>query len=113
MDADTINEATFHVVDRNGNRVGGTVTYEPQSRIASFTPPAPAAGLAPRESFVATIESGSAGVQDAAGNALTSNKTWSFETGSEPCSTVADLGTAESFAALSGGAASSTTASAQ
>lgn len=57
--------------------VAGTVTYNPQSRSASF---APSTALTANTSYTFTIVSGGSGVRDLSGNALASNFTSTFTT---------------------------------
>lgn len=102
MDASTINASTFSVTD-NGVAVAGTVTYDAQSRVASFVP-TNAAGFAASRPFVATIKSGSAGVKDLAGNALAADRVWGFTTGTQACLSPVNLRSAASFGAFGGAA---------
>lgn len=75
MDPATINGTT--VVIRQGTTiVPGTVTYSGMT--ATFTPAAP---LAANTVYTGTITTGA---KDVAGNAMTSNYTWSFATGTPP-----------------------------
>lgn len=72
MDASTINASTF-LVKQGTTPVDGTVTYS--GTTATFNPTlALSAGLV----YTATLTTG---VKDLAGNALPSNKVWSFTTG--------------------------------
>ncbi|MCM2358998.1 MAG: S8 family serine peptidase [Geobacteraceae bacterium] len=70
MDADTISAATFTL----SNGVTGTVSYDPATFTATFTP---AANLALATVYQASVTTG---VTDAAGNPLAQNKSWSFAT---------------------------------
>src|SRR5438552_9910455 len=78
MDPSTINTTTFTVMQVT-TPVAGTVTYT--NGTAIFTP---ADTLAPLTTYTVTI---STGVKDLAGNALTSDMSWSFTTGVAPDTT--------------------------
>jgi hypothetical protein len=94
MDPTTINTATF-TLKQGTTSVVGTVTYV--GLIATFKP---ASNLAANTTYTATIKTAA---EDLAGNALASNKVWSFTTvtalalGPAPV----DLGTAGNFVLLS------------
>ncbi len=102
MDPASINTTTFVVTD-NGTAVTGTVTYDAASRVASFAP-TNAAGFAPSTSFVTTVNSGSSGVKDLSGNALTADRVWGFSTGTQICSAGVNLRSIASFGAFGGSA---------
>ena len=102
MDASTLIAANFGVSD-GGVAVSGTVSYEAASQVLSFKPTA-AAGFAAGRTFTATIVGGATGVKDLAGNAMAANRVWSFTTGTAPCLTAVNLGTAASFGAFGGSA---------
>ena len=70
MNAATLTPLTF----TNSQGLSGTVSYDPASHIASFTPTSPLLNLT-TYTFTPTT-----GVQDAAGNALASPVSWSFST---------------------------------
>lgn len=74
MDASSINTSTFTL----SNGAAGAVTYDVVNMIATFTP---SSSLAFSTAYAATITTG---VKDAAGNAMASNYTWTFTTGSAP-----------------------------
>jgi Ice-binding-like/Bacterial Ig-like domain len=95
MNPATINTTTFTLSGPSGS-VTGTVTYDPSTSIATFTPPA--ASLTPSTTFTATITTG---VADTFGNHLAANFTWSFTT-SGPCLVPppSGLGTACTFGIL-------------
>src|SRR5262249_37462886 len=78
MDASTINTATF-TLKKGSTPVAGTVSYTGATAI--FTP---AVDLAPLTSYTATITTGA---RDLAGNALTTDTSWSFTTGVAPDTT--------------------------
>ena len=102
MDATTINASTFGVTD-NGVAVPGSVSYDATSRVASFVPTNPS-GFAASRPFVVTVTSGNAGVKDLAGNALLVDRVWGFSTGTQPCASGVNLGSAALFGAFGGGA---------
>lgn len=74
MDSSTMNSGTFLI----SGGVEGSVSYDPQRFLAVFKP---AANLDYATSYTATVTSGA---RDAAGNALSSNYSWSFETSATP-----------------------------
>ncbi len=102
MDATTINTSTLRVTE-NGVTIAGSVSYDAPSQVASFAPTS-AAGFAASRSFVVTVASGSTGVKDLAGNALAVDRVWGFTTGTQPCSSAVNLGSAALFGAFGGGA---------
>lgn len=82
MDPATINTTTFTLQLTGpplGAAVAGAVAYDVPTQVATFTP---AASLAPSTSYTATITTG---VTDTTGNALATNRTWTFVTGTLPC----------------------------
>ena len=102
MDPATVNAATFGVTD-NGVAVPGSVSYDATSQVASFVPTNPS-GFAASRPFVVTVASGNAGVKDLAGNALAVDRVWGFSTGTQPCASGVNLGSAALFGAFGGGA---------
>ncbi|GAA3402613.1 CBM96 family carbohydrate-binding protein [Pseudarthrobacter polychromogenes] len=78
MDASTVGSGTFTLESGTG-AVTASVTLNGAGNVATLSPDA---DLAAGTRFTATIEGGSAGVKDAAGNALASDKTWTFTTAS-------------------------------
>src|SRR2546426_1152837 len=78
MDASTINTSIF-TLKQGTTPVAGTVSYSGVT--ATF---APAANLAPLTTYTATI---STGAKDLAGNALSTDMSWSFTTGVAPDTT--------------------------
>ncbi|MGV8923085.1 MAG: ice-binding family protein [Thermomonas sp.] len=62
-----------------GTAVVGAVAYDLPTRVATFTP---AAALLASTSYTATITTGA---KDITGNALAANRTWTFVTGTLPC----------------------------
>lgn len=93
MDPSTITSTTFTLM-QGATAVPGTVTV--LNNVAIFTP---TNSLSANTVYTATI---STGAKDLAGNALASNKVWSFTTGSVTAIGPApvDLGSAASFAIL-------------
>ena len=97
MNASTITAANFAVTGPGSTPVTGTVAYNASTYIVTFTP---TTALAFNTAYTATITTG---VKDVAGNALASNKVWSFttsSTGGSPLSVA--LGGAGAFAVLAG-----------
>ena len=70
---------TFALAGPNSSQVAGTLTYNATTFTATFTPNAP---LAANTTYTATVS----GATDSSGNTMTSPYTWSFTTGSCPCS---------------------------
>jgi Ice-binding-like/Bacterial Ig-like domain len=97
MNPATINTATFTLTGPGVTAVGGTVSYDAATDAATFTPNSP--GLALDTLYTATITTGA---QDLGGNALASNKVWTFTTAAAACTTVppVPLGTACMFGIL-------------
>ncbi|HEY4739924.1 MAG TPA: Ig-like domain-containing protein [Candidatus Acidoferrales bacterium] len=92
---------TLAVAGTGGAAVSGTVTYDPTSDIATFTP---SANLAANTEYTATITNAAT---DLAGNALATGAAanpWSFMTGAAPGPTGPPLGTASTFGSIGGGA---------
>jgi len=95
MDHMTITTATFTLTATATPLVPitGTLTYDPQAKIATFTP---SSNLASGTAYTATV---TIGAKDMAGNALAVNKVWSFTTaGSGPAAV--NLLTTANFAIL-------------
>ena len=81
MNASTINTTTFILVrNSTGVEVTATVTYSPTTRQATL---APSSTLAASATYTATVRGGTTDprVKDVAGNALATNRVWSFTTG--------------------------------
>jgi hypothetical protein len=102
MDAATIGSTSFSVTDA-GVAVAGSVSYNAASRIASFVPTNPL-GLPASRLLVATVKSGASGVKDLAGNAMVSDRSWSFTTGTQACLAPIDLQSAAAFGGFGGAA---------
>ena len=78
IDASTLTSSTFILTKQGAVQpVAAQVGYDPASRKATLDP---AADLEAGATYTATVKGGSAGVKDAAGNALASDKSWSFTT---------------------------------
>ena len=74
IDPLTINTASFRLAGPGAASVTGTVGYNALAKTATFTPTAP---LAASTAYTATITTG---IKDLAGNALATQKEWSFTT---------------------------------
>ncbi|MEK8090839.1 Ig-like domain-containing protein [Thermithiobacillus plumbiphilus] len=98
MDPLTITNGSFTLQSAGSGPLGGTVSYNASTRIATFTA---SNTLLANTSYTATVTNG---VKDVAGNPLASNKTWSFTTGAQACSLVSPvaLGAAAPFGNLGG-----------
>ena len=82
VDRSTVTTSSFTLTDTtNNNAVSGTVALDTASTTATFTP---SQNLAYSTTYKATITTG---VKDVAGNALSSEKTWTFSTGPAPDTT--------------------------
>ncbi len=108
MDPSTITTATMTLQLTGppaGALIGGTITYDAPSKVATFTP---TSALLASTNYTATITTG---VKDLTGNTLASNKVWSFTTGTQSCSPVAPiaLGAAAPFGNLGGTAGTTNT----
>ena len=79
MDSSTITTSTFTLSSSSGSSVSGTVSYS--NKVATFTP---SSNLSYSTTYTATITTG---MKDTTGNAMSSNHTWSFTTGSAPDTT--------------------------
>ncbi|MEE2523899.1 DUF7594 domain-containing protein [Pseudarthrobacter sp. J47] len=104
MNASTINSTTF-TLKTGTTAVSAAVTYSGTGNTATLNP---GTDLAAGTTYTATVKGGSTGVKDAAGNALASDKTWTFTTaaasgGGGTSETVTLTATADSWVA--GGAA--------
>ncbi|MFC0485625.1 CBM96 family carbohydrate-binding protein [Pseudarthrobacter scleromae] len=104
MNTSTITSDTF-TLKTGTTAVSAAVTYSGTGNTATLNP---GTDLAAGTTYTATVKGGSTGVKDAAGNALASDKTWSFTTaaasgGGGTSETVTLTATADSWVA--GGAA--------
>ncbi|MBN2006599.1 MAG: Ig-like domain-containing protein [Anaerolineae bacterium] len=76
LEAGTINTATFTIqVAASGAAVGGSVSYDPATRAARFTP---AGGLISRTTYIVALHPG---IQAAAGVSTTGGLSWTLSTG--------------------------------
>ena len=92
MDPLTINSASFKVAG-----VSGQVSFNAQSKVATFTP---SANLAASTTYTATINTQ---VKDIAGNAMAQSKVWSFTTAATPVvQTGVNLGSASAYGTFGG-----------
>jgi len=94
MNPSTINTSTFTLAGPGITAVGGAVTYDAPSHVATFTPTNP---LALNTLYTATITTGA---QDLFGNPLASAFVWTFTTSLVPCNSIVPLGSACSFGIL-------------
>jgi hypothetical protein len=78
MDSSTLTGTTFTLEGPGATPIVGTVTYSTIGNTATFTP---ATALSASTIYTATITTG---VTDLSGNALASNYTWTFTTGTGP-----------------------------
>ncbi|WP_258061172.1 Ig-like domain-containing protein [Arthrobacter sp. 4R501] len=76
MNASTVTSSTFTLTGPTGT-VPAAVTYSSTGNVATLNP---TADLAAGTTYTATIKSGPTGVKDVAGNALATDKTWTFTT---------------------------------
>ena len=78
MDPSTINATSFTLTKQGATApVAATVGYDAAARKATLAPGAP---LDPGATYTATIKGGANGVRDLAGNALSVDKVWTFQT---------------------------------
>jgi methionine-rich copper-binding protein CopC len=75
LDTTTINTSTFELRDPANALVAAVVTYNATSRVATLNP---TPTLTQAATYVATVKGGASGVKDAAGNALATDRIWSF-----------------------------------
>ena len=103
MTPSTISTATFLLTGPGPTAVPGTVNYNESNNTASFMP---SVALAASTPYTATI---TVGAKDASGNALTSNKVWTFTTFAAPSSQLAPvLGSAATYVILAGSTVTNT-----
>src|SRR4029077_5034088 len=77
MNPATITSGTVQLSVGGTTQVAATVSYDVNTHSATLTP---SAALAFGTTYTATVVGGASGVQDAAGNPLAANFTWSFTT---------------------------------
>ena len=80
MNATTIGTGSFELRDPSSTLVPAAVTYNATSRVATLNP---TPTLTAQTTYTVTVRGGTTDprVKDAAGNALATNRTWSFRTG--------------------------------
>jgi subtilisin len=84
MDPATLNTNTFTLVPQGSTAtVGTSVTYDAATKKATLNHP----NLTSSTTYNATVKSGTGGAKDVAGNALATDKGWSFTTGAAPADT--------------------------
>jgi hypothetical protein len=81
MNASTITSSTFLLKDASNNTVPASVTYDPATNVARLTPHN---ALQYGVTYTLTVEGGSGGVSDLAGNVLAADNSWSFTTEASP-----------------------------
>lgn len=81
LDPASVSNATFELREEFGSEVPGTVSFNPALRRAIFLPDAPMSHL---KAYTAFIRGGPNGMTDTSGNALATDRTWSFVTASIP-----------------------------
>ena len=79
MDSATIGGSTFELRDAASAPVAAVISYDNGTNTATLTPSAP---LATSVTYTASVLGGIGGVTDSAGNALTTDYSWSFTTAS-------------------------------
>lgn len=85
MNASTVTTNTVFLRNAAGATVGSTIVYNTTTRTATLTPSSP---LATATTYTIVVTGGSAGVKDAAGNALAADTTSSFTTVAAPSAPV-------------------------
>jgi len=73
----SITTGTFVLRNASGASVAAAVAYNSSTQVATLTP---SQALASSATYTATVNGGSAGVKDLAGNALAADRAWSFTT---------------------------------
>lgn len=96
LNPSTLSTAHFTVTDSNAVSIAGSVAYDSINNIVSFTP---SINLAASTTFTALLTTG---ITDLAGNALASNFTWSFTTGTQVAQPPIVFGSAGVFGILAG-----------
>ena len=79
MDSATIGGSTFELRDAASAPVAAVISYDSGTNTATLTPSAP---LVNSVTYTASVLGGTGGVTDSAGNALTTDYSWSFTTAS-------------------------------
>ncbi len=104
MSAQSVSGATFTVTGPSSVAVPGSVTFDAATKVATFQP---SAALAPGTVYQAKVRGGAKGVTDLAGNALASDYTWGFTTGSHVGLSPVLLGSSANYVILAKTAISS------
>lgn len=94
MNPSTLNTATFTLTGPGPTSIAGKVTYDAADSIVTFTPASTLASGTPYTAGVTT------GVKDLEGNALATNHSWTFATGSTPSLLPVNLGAATGYGVL-------------
>ena len=81
MTASTVNTSTVFLRNAAGVTVASTIAYNASTNTATLTP---TSALANSTTYTIVVKGGSAGVKDAAGNALAADVTSSFTTVAAP-----------------------------
>jgi Domain of unknown function (DUF4082)/Bacterial Ig-like domain/Bacterial Ig domain/Purple acid Phosphatase, N-terminal domain len=81
VNASTVNGTTFELRNPAGDVVGATISYDAATRTATLDP---TSSLPETGTYTATVKGGASGVKDVAGNALASDRVWSFTTATLP-----------------------------
>jgi len=90
LDPATVTAGSIQLLDTRSVVVPGTVTYDSQTLVATFTP---TTALLPTRTYTAMVGGGTTGapVKDLAGNALASTYSWTFISTVEPVRIAAGL----------------------
>jgi len=106
MTSSTINTTTFLLTSPGPTVVPGAVTYNTATNTARFTP---TNALTVGTLYTATV---TVGAKDAAGNAMVSNKVWTFTNAASSAQSAPALGSAGVFVVLAGSTVTNTGATA-
>ena len=81
LTASSVTASTVYLRDAGGNVIASSVSYNASNKTVTLTP---SATLANSTTYTIVVKGGSAGVKDAAGNALAADATSSFTTAAAP-----------------------------
>lgn len=109
MSPQSINNSTFTLSGPGNVAVAGTVFFDQQNKVANFQG---TTALAANTNYQARLKGGNSGVTDLAGNALVSDYTWGFTSGSHASLSPVLLGSSANFVILAQSAISTVPASA-
>src|SRR4029453_6656448 len=84
--ASTISGSTFTLAKQGGSALAAAVSYDSATNKATLNP---SVDLEVGATYVATVKGGSSGVKDLGGNALVSDKVWTFTAATTATVTVA------------------------